>query len=62
MNKKEQVLEKLKKLKALAEGALKVGSIEESHNAAMKIKNLTDKYNISLLGLCILCGHACLLL
>jgi len=44
----EKILDKLKKLIALQEGAEKIGSISEAANAAEKIQTILIKYNLEM--------------
>jgi len=47
----QKILDKIKKLKALSEGAAKVNSIAESEAAALLMNNLLTKYNLSLMDI-----------
>lgn len=47
----ESVLDKIKKLKALSEGAAKVNSLAESEAAALAVNKLLTKYNLSLMDI-----------
>jgi hypothetical protein len=45
----QSILDKIKKLKALMDGAAKINSVGESEAAALKLNELLTKYNLSLL-------------
>lgn len=45
----QKVIDKIRKLKALVDGAEKINSIAESESAALLMNNLLTKYNLSLM-------------
>lgn len=47
----QTILDKIKKLKALSEGAFNIGSIAESEAATLAMNRLLTKYNLSLLDI-----------
>lgn len=47
----QKILDKIKKLKALSEGAAQINSIPESEAAALLMNNLLTKYNLSLMDI-----------
>lgn len=47
----QKILDKIKKLKALSEGAAKINSIPESEAATLLMNNLLTKYNLSLMDI-----------
>lgn len=47
----EKIIDKIRKLQALKDGAEKVGSIEEAANAAEKVQRLLLKHNLSMADL-----------
>jgi hypothetical protein len=51
MEASQSILEKIKKLKSLSEGALKINSVAESEAATIAMNQLLTKYNLSLLDI-----------
>jgi hypothetical protein len=51
MEASQKILDKIKKLKALSEGAAQINSIPESEAAVLLMNNLLTKYNLSLMDI-----------
>jgi hypothetical protein len=51
MEASQKILDKIKKLKALSEGAARINSIAESEAAILLMNNLLTKYNLSLMDI-----------
>lgn len=51
MDTPQKILDKIKKLKSLSEGAAKINSIQEAEAATLLMNNLLTKYNLSLMDI-----------